>query len=182
MSPTAYDSWLVNIREDHDSLPSIEEQQAFLDFINHKTSADEAASAYTHVETNRKHPNADSLWLLLWLAAGEWPETHEHLIELLKAIKRLPPVSRGDNKEEGSATEYWSALPYFEFGLREYWDGELGPRKCTIQRKHLKNLLQEKHTASSMMQIRSYILPSSTSLPSMLPFSATPFLTWRHGL
>ena len=124
MSPTAYDTWLVGIREDNESLPSIREQQAFLDYLNQKTTAEEAASAYTHDATNAKHPNPDSLWLLLWQAAEEWPETHDRLVDLLKAISRLPPISRESNGGEGSKVEYWSTLPEFEFGLREYWDGK----------------------------------------------------------
>ena len=180
MSPTAYDNWLASIREDNESLPSIEEQQAFLDFINHKTSADEAASAYTHVENNAKYPNPDSLWLLIWQAAGELPETHEDLVELLKAISRLPPIPRGGNIEESSTSEYWSALPEFEFGLREYWDGESGPGEYVVLRIYLRNP-QEKQAAFSMMRIRRGTPPSSTSPRSMLPFSVTTFLTWIHG-
>lgn len=102
----------------------MEEQQAFLDFLNQKTTAEEAASAYTHVVTNAKNPNPDFLWLLLWQAAEEWAEIHERLVDLLKAISRLPPILREGDGGKTSKMEYWSTLPEFEFGLREYWDGK----------------------------------------------------------
>ena len=124
MSSTTYETWLVGLRKEYESLPGIEEQQAFLDFLNHKKTAEEAASAYTRGVNNAKYQNPDPLWLLLWQAAEEWPETHEHLIELLRAISRLPPIPREGNAGEGSEMEYWSELPEFEFGLREYWDGK----------------------------------------------------------
>ena len=133
MSPTAYDTWLLSIREDNEGLPSMEEQQALLDFLNQKTTAEEAASAYTHVVTNAKNPNPDSLWLLLWQAAEEWVETHERLVYLLKAISRLPPISREGNGGETSNLEYWSTLPEFEFGLREHWDGKEIPNITPVQ-------------------------------------------------
>lgn len=133
MSPTAYDTWLLSIREDNEGLPSMEEQQAFLEFLNQKTTAEEAASAYTHVVTNAKNPNPDSLWLLLWQAAEEWAETHERLVDLLKAISRLPPISREGNGGKTSKLEYWSTLPEFEFGLREYWDGKEIPKITHVQ-------------------------------------------------
>lgn len=123
MSPTAYDTWLVGLRQDNESLPSIEEQQAFLDFLNEKTTAEEAAEAYTSVVTNASYQDPESLWILLWQAAEEWPKTHERLVDLLKAISHLPPIKREGKVCEDSALEYWSGLPEFEFGLREYWDG-----------------------------------------------------------
>ena len=124
MSPTAYDTWLVGLREDNESLPSIEEQQAFLDFLNEKTTAEEAAQAYTSLVTNMEYPDPESLWLLIWQAAEDWPETHERLVELLKAISHLPPIKKAGKVGEGSVLEYWSGLPELEFGLREYWDGK----------------------------------------------------------
>ena len=125
MSPTSYDLWLVALREDDESLPSIDEQQAFLDFLNRKTTAEEAALAYTYNVTNAKIQNPESLWILIWEAAQEWPETHQSLIDLLKAITRLPPITREDSACEGSKAEYWKELPHFEFSLREYWDGKI---------------------------------------------------------
>ncbi|CAF9925430.1 hypothetical protein IMSHALPRED_006471 [Imshaugia aleurites] len=124
MSPTTYDTWLVALREDNESLPSVEEQQAFLNFLNQRTTAEEAALAYTHVVTNAKYQDPDTLWLLLWQTAEEWPETYQRLVDLLKAIARLPPITRKTNAGEVSMLEYWNALPEFEFGLREYWDGK----------------------------------------------------------
>lgn len=124
MSPPAYDTWLVGLREDNESMPSIDEQQAFLDFLNQKTTAQEAALAYTHGVTNAKYQDPDSLWLLLWQAAQEWPETHQCLVELLKAISHLPPITREGKVVENPELDYWSGLPEFEFGLREYWDGQ----------------------------------------------------------
>ena len=127
MSSATYDTWLVDLRQENESLPSIKEQQAFLDYLNHRTTTDEAASDYTHIVTNAKHPDPESLWLLLWQTAEEWPETHNCLIELLKAISRLPPIARESDGGEGSKLDYWSTLPEFEFGLREYWDGNKTP-------------------------------------------------------
>lgn len=142
MSTTAYDDWLASIREDNETLPGMEEQQAFLDFLNHKTSAEEAAVAYTRVQTNAEYPSPDTLWLLLWQAAQAWPETHEDLIELLKAISRLPPIPHEGNTGLNIESGYWSVLPYFGFELREYYDGELGPRKHVVRRRHLKIILR----------------------------------------
>ena len=92
MSPSTYDTWLVALREDNESLPSIKEQQAFLDFLNYRPIAEEAAMAYTRLVTNAKYQDPDSLWLLLWQAAEKWPEIHRHLVDLLKASRvcRLP--------------------------------------------------------------------------------------------
>ena len=124
MSPKSYDLRLVALREDHEALPSIEEQQAFLDFLNQKTTAEEAALAYTHNVTNAEIQDPESLWSLIWEAAQEWPETHQRLVDLLKAITRLPPITRKSSTGEGSKLEYWKDLPKFEFLLQEYWDGK----------------------------------------------------------
>ena len=124
MSPPTYDTWLVAVREDNESLPSIEEQQAFLDFLNQKTTTETAALAYTHVVSNAKIQDPESLWILIWEAAQEWPETHQSLVDLLKAISRLPPITRATNADKASKSEYWKELPEFEFLLREYWDGK----------------------------------------------------------
>ncbi len=132
MSTANYDTWLAGLRQENESLPSIKEQQAFLDYLNHKTTTDEAASEYTHIVTNAKHPDPESLWILLWQTAEEWPETHNCLIGLLKAISRLPPISRESSGGEGSKLDYWSTLPEFEFGLREYWDGNKIPDTTSL--------------------------------------------------
>lgn len=124
MSPTTYDTWLVGLGEDNESMPSIEEKRAFLDFLNQKTTAEEAAKAYTRVVSNAKYQDPDALWFLLWQAAQDLPETHERLVELLKAISRLPPISQEGKVGEDSGLDYWRELPEFEFGLREYWDGK----------------------------------------------------------
>lgn len=123
MSPTTYDAWLVALREDNESLPSVEEQQAFLDFLNQKKTAEAAALAYTHVVSNAKIQDPESLWILIWEAAQEWPEAHQSLVDLLKAISRLPPITRTNNAGKAAESEYWKELPDFEFLLREYWDG-----------------------------------------------------------
>ena len=145
MSPTAYDTWLVGLREDNESVPSTEEQEAFLDFLNQKMNAEEAAQAYTRVVTNSKYQDPDTLWLLLWQAAEEWPETHGRLVELLKAILRLPPIKREGKAGESSELDYWSGLPEFEFGLREYWDGRK-PETTLLKRTHLKILFRESNS------------------------------------
>lgn len=124
MPPTAYDTWLVGLREDNESMPGVGEQQAFLDFLNQRKTAREAALAYTHVVTNAKYQDPDALWYLVWQAAQDRPETHECLVELLKAISCLPPFTREGKVGEDSGSDYWSGLPEFEFGLREYWDGK----------------------------------------------------------
>ena len=94
MSSTAYDTWSNGLGEDNDKLPSIEEQHALLDFLNQKTTAEEAALAYTRVVTNTRNQDSDSLWFLIWQAAEEFPETHQHLVDLLKAIRRLPQITQ----------------------------------------------------------------------------------------
>ena len=124
MSPKSYDLWAAALREDSENLPSIDEQQAFLDFLNQKTTAEEAAMSYTYNVTNAKIRDPECLWILIWEAAQEWPETHQRLIDLLKAITRLPPVTQATSAGEGSGLEYWKHLPEFIFWLREYQDGK----------------------------------------------------------
>ena len=97
MSPPTNDTWLVALREVNESLPSLEEQQAFLKSLNQKKTAEVAALAYTHVMSNTKIQDPESLWILVWEAAQEWPETHQSLVDLLKAISRLPPITRAVN-------------------------------------------------------------------------------------
>ncbi len=144
MSPAAYDTWLVGLREDNESMPSTEEQEAFLDFLNQKTSAEEAAQAYTRVVTNSKYQDPDTLWLLLWQAAEQWPETHGRLVELLNAISRLPPIKREGKAGESSELDYWSGLPEFD-GLREYWDGK-NFETTLPKRTHLKLLFRKSNS------------------------------------
>lgn len=124
MSPTAYDTWLAGLGKDNESMPSIEEQQALLDFLNQRTTPEEAAKAYTRLVSNAKYQDPDALWFLLWQAAQDRPETHERLVELLKAISRLPPITQEGKVDQRSGSDYWKGLPEFEFGLREYWDGK----------------------------------------------------------
>lgn len=124
MSSPPYETWLHTLKDPHDNLPSTEEQNAFLDFLNQKTSTEAAAKAYTNVVTNTKYQTTESLWFLLWLAAEQYPATHPRLVELLKAIKRLPRITQGGKKGKLLRGEYWRGLPGFEEGLREYWDGK----------------------------------------------------------
>ena len=180
MSPPTYDTWLVALREDNESLPSVEEQQAFLDFLNQKTTAEEAALAYTHIVSNAKIQDPESLWILVWEAAQEWPETHQSLVDLLKAISRLPPIARATNAGRASKSEYWKELPEFEFLLREYWDGgEL--TDTSFLKSTAEPSVQGNKLASSTMRIPNYT-PISSISPRLTPaFSVSKPFSWRVG-
>ena len=113
--------------EDDGILPSLEEQQALQDFLDRKTKPEEAAAAYTSVVENSslKSPDATDLYTLITIVAQEFPETQDLLIDLLKAIKSLPPLARdGQDVVNRYGERYWSDLPGLYFDLKEYYDGK----------------------------------------------------------
>lgn len=120
MSPPPYEIWLLTLPDPYDSLPCIEEKQALLAFLNQETSTEAAASAYTHVVTNTRDPDADILWFLIWKTAEQYPETQPRLVGLLKAIKRLPPITQRDEAGEIIPVVYWGPMG-FRDQMRWYW-------------------------------------------------------------
>ncbi len=119
-----YESWFAHLREEDDDLATLEEQQALLDFLNDKTSANEAARYYTSVVTKSDDPNGMYIWSLLYTVARNLPQTQDMLIELLQGIQRLSDLERNGKVETAFGEKFWSGLPGFAIGLREIWDGK----------------------------------------------------------
>ena len=124
MSTTSISDIVRRLKEEDGSPPSLAEQQALQIFLDQKTTAEAAARDYTQTVTDSKSPNPEDIWDLLRRVAQGLPHTHESLTHLLKAIKQLPPVTRNGKVLEDNGEQYWSELPGFSFGTREYWDGE----------------------------------------------------------
>lgn len=125
---SAYDTWMQRVRDEADDvMASSEEQQALLDFLNGLTTADEAAARYTKGVAMSDDRETVYIWTLLQDVAGEFPQAHERLIELLKAISHLPPLERDGAVIKFNGLEFWKDLPDFAFMLREKTDGEIAP-------------------------------------------------------
>ena len=124
MSTTSISDIVRRLKEEDGSPPSLAEQQALQNFLDQKTTAEAAVRDYTQTVTDSKSPNPEDIWDLLRRVAQGLPQTHESLTHLLKAIKQLPPVTRDGKVLEDNGEQYWSDLPGFSFGTREYWDGE----------------------------------------------------------
>lgn len=119
-----YDSWFARLREEDDDLATLEEQQALLDFLNDKTSANEASRYYTSAVAESDDPNGMYIWSLLYTVARNLPQTQDKLIELLQGIQRLPDLERNGKVETAFGEKFWSELPGFAVDLREIWDGK----------------------------------------------------------
>ena len=121
MSSSNFDEWVESFMAeylpDNDplQLPSARERQAMSDYLNGRTSAEEAAIACTR-ELVRIQTQGD-LWFLIIHTAQDLPETHGRLIDLLKAISLLPPEPRGYGKVQ------FGNFSQLAYDLREYWDG-----------------------------------------------------------
>ena len=114
--------------QDDGSVPSLEERQALVDFLDQKVTVEQAALSYTQkvAHSSQKHPDSSDLWSFITDIAQHLPETQDRLIDLLKAIKQLPPLMHdGEIVVDQFGGKYWSDLPGFEFDLREYYDGIL---------------------------------------------------------
>ncbi|KAL9578467.1 MAG: hypothetical protein Q9212_005699 [Teloschistes hypoglaucus] len=116
--PSEYDTWMRrHCDEADDHIASPEEIQALLDYMNGSTTADEAAIKYTETVVKSSDHELVYIWALLHDVTQEFPQTHEDIIELLKAIQKLPSIAHNDKIMS------WKDLPDFHFNLREYTDG-----------------------------------------------------------
>ncbi|KAL8810214.1 MAG: hypothetical protein Q9200_002757 [Gallowayella weberi] len=116
--PSEYDIWMRRLCDEADDyIASPEELQALLDYVNGRTTADEAAIKYTETVVKSTDHELVYIWALLHDLTKEFPQTHEDIIRLLKAIQNLPPI------EHNGEVMSWTDLPYFHFNLREYTDG-----------------------------------------------------------
>lgn len=119
-----YEIWMHRVREEAtDIMASEEEQNALLDYLNENAPANEAASRYTKSVATSDDQETVYIWSLLQDVAEEFPETHERLIELLKAITDLPTIERDSRVIESYGLVFWRDLPDFVFELRENIDG-----------------------------------------------------------
>ncbi|KAL8770015.1 MAG: hypothetical protein Q9194_005286 [Teloschistes cf. exilis] len=116
--PSEYDTWMRrHCDEADDHIASPEEIQALLDYVNGRSTADEAAIKYTETVVKSNEHELVYIWALLHDVAQEFPQTHEDIIRLLKAIQNLPSI------EHNGEVMSWKDLPDFHFNLREYSDG-----------------------------------------------------------
>lgn len=124
-----YDVWMQKmLNEADDYVASPVELKAMLDYLNGETTADEAAPRYTGDAAKSENHATVYIWALIMDVAEEFPQAHEKLVELLKAIVRLPPLMHdGRTIKSLNQWEYWKDLPEFEFELRENHDGESTP-------------------------------------------------------
>ena len=125
MLSTSFQDHIRQFEKDDGSLPGLEEKQALLDYLNRKTTPEEAAVAYSRVVSSAQDPDGEGpdaihLYTLIESVAQEFPETQNLLIDLLKAITNLPPpVREGQEVVSTYRERYWSDLPGFAFDLRE---------------------------------------------------------------
>ena len=74
--------------------------------------------------SHQQHPDAIDIFTFVTDVAHNLPETQGRLIELLQAIKDLPPIIReGDVVTDTLGEKYWSDLPGLRFNLMEFFDG-----------------------------------------------------------
>ena len=93
---------------------SSEEIQALQDYLNDECTPEQAAAVFTHNLSNEpsEHPDYQRSYFLLGLVAREFPDTHDRLIDLLKAIKCLPPiVQNGQQAVDAKGRRFWDDLP-----------------------------------------------------------------------
>ena len=104
-----------------------EERQALQDYLNDKYTLEQAAIEFTRIVSNdpAENPDTNRVCILLELAAvefitGESSHIHDRLIDLLKAIKGLPPLIRnGKQAVDSKGRRFWDDLPGFAQRLHE---------------------------------------------------------------
>ncbi|KAL8953179.1 MAG: hypothetical protein Q9222_000952 [Ikaeria aurantiellina] len=99
-------------------VPSRDERQAVSDYLQGRIAATEAAFAYTR-DTIAEKTTGD-VWFLICHMVQHLPETHDRLIELIRAISMLPNEPRAN----GSIKEWNHSLVDLQGELRDYWDGQ----------------------------------------------------------
>lgn len=110
--PREVELWFDRLPQD-DDMATETEATALKDFLAGRKPVDEAAKELTSAAaTSRAEEDLARLWGFITDAALALPDQQDKLIELLTAIKRLPP---------GGAVD-WSRLPGFASDIRDRWD------------------------------------------------------------
>ncbi|KAL8699492.1 MAG: hypothetical protein Q9201_005981 [Fulgogasparrea decipioides] len=119
-----FDEWMEAFMADNESdinpldMPTARQRQVMSDYVKGSTAAEETAVAYTR-DLLTDNTSGDPWWFIE-MAAQDRPDTHERLVDLVKAIVRLPNERRANGK-----LQYWQwHLRQLALDLRESWDGK----------------------------------------------------------
>lgn len=126
MASTPFDIWIKGFMKEHlpgndpFDLPTEGEIRALSDYVNGRSSVEQAALACTRdsVEPQR----GGDIGFLIYSTAQELPETQARLVDLVKAISTLPTEIQGDTFWDHS-----KRINEFAFEIRCYWDGKRTP-------------------------------------------------------
>ncbi|KAL8992857.1 MAG: hypothetical protein Q9169_006790 [Polycauliona sp. 2 TL-2023] len=102
---------------DPEDIPSVGEIKALSDYLHGRTSAQEAAFAYTRDTISEK--TSGNLWSLVYYLAQDLPDTQTCLINLVRAIAALP-----DEQFANGRNQSWSSRSLVDLWdeLRDRWD------------------------------------------------------------